>query len=79
VQGIRGAIVRDSLKIGRHSSILMAFYLNRQHGMTHRNTSEVGYARTAQIHASPQNGVSSKPEAMSYSQPPLKEQVVWLA
>ena len=30
--------------------------------MTHRNTSEVGCARTAQIRALPQNGVSSKPE-----------------
>jgi len=44
--------------------------------MTHRNTSEVGCARKAQIHASPQNGVSSKPEAMTFSQPPPAEQVV---
>jgi len=45
----------------------MDFNLNKAHGMTHQNTLGVGSARTAQKHASPQNGASSKLEATAFS------------
>jgi Na+-translocating ferredoxin:NAD+ oxidoreductase RNF subunit RnfB len=40
-------------------------YINRPHGSTHGNTSEVGCTRTAQIHEQPQNGAYSRPDAMT--------------
>lgn len=49
----------------------MDFNLNKARGITHGNTSEIGCAKTAQKHASPQTGASSKPEAVT--------QVAWLA